>query len=159
MANIKYIGQDVDHDGNAVRNFVLWLLTTANVALKVIKEGMIAFDTQRNVVVIHDGTSVRDLVYKETQEEVTDDYTPQSSDYRGLVIINKGTAVTITVDDIDIDGYYCELFNVGAGPVTISAGTATVNFPDGSILETNKVCTIFKRDSNGEYYVKGELTT
>lgn len=158
MAKTRKIGQNQDHGGNELRNFVLWLRTTAQLGAALVKNGMMAFDsTTQKVVVLSDDT-LHEVLYKETQIEKTLSFTIASTDDRNLLWLSISAGGTVTIDTLP-DDFYCEFYNAGAAPVSFVAGTATVNFPDGYILEQNKICTVMKRNSNAQIYVKGELTS
>ena len=158
MAKISYVALNEDHDGLEIRNFKLWLMTTAQSVVRLVASGLIGFDTDKQKVVVYADGAVKELTFLEDQKEITDDYTILTSDNRACVFINTGIGKEITIDTLP-DDFYCELFNVGINSVTIAAGTATVQFPDGYILEAGKYCTLLVRNSTGVVYVKGELTS
>lgn len=164
MPEPKNIGFDTDHRGHIISNFVLWPISTVNSLIKLLKAGHIAFDTDKKVPIVRTTATdtedaIREINLRELEREVTDDYTIIPADDRRTIWASSSTGLNVTVDDTLPDGFYTEIYNAGAGAVNVLAGTATVNFPDGYILQQNKICTIFKRRSNGEFYVKGELTT
>lgn len=154
MAKEKNIGQNTNHDGNEIRNFVLWLMTTIQSAAKLLKVGQLGFDTQKEVVLVKTTSEIRELVYREKQKEVGANYTILPADDRSLIFLTAG--VTITIDNTLPDGFYCEICSL-VGPSEFHSGTATVNYPNGYILGSNKVATLLKRNSNSNYYLFGEL--
>ena len=158
MAKTKYIGQHENHDGLEIRNFLLWLLTTAQVVAKVITTGHIAFNTTKDRVVVKTSDAVRELAYIEQQHEVNANVTIDDTYDRSEVFISSSTPVTITVNTVS-DDFQCQFFNIGAGSATFTAGTATLSTPDGTILAQNKVSTLIKRNLNSTVYLKGELTS
>ena len=158
MAKPKYIGQNQDHDGNELRNFVLWLLTTAQTITKLIKTGHIGYDTQKDKVVVKTSTDLKELAFRESQIEKTSSFTVDSTYDRAEVFISSATPVTVTVNAVSND-FQCQFINIGAGSATFSAGTGTLSTPDGTILAQNKVSTLIKRNASGTIYLKGELTS
>lgn len=158
MAKPKYIGQNEDHDGNEIRNFVLWLLTSAQALLKTFKVGQVYFDTDKEKVCVKVTDEVRELVYKEQQKEITSAYTILAADDRKLIWITSNTGFEITVNELP-DDFYCEFYNAGSGSINFISGTATTNFPEGYILAPDKYCTILKRNSTETVYLIGNLTS
>lgn len=151
------IDLDVDHGGNELRNFVLWLLTTAQTITKLIKTGHVGYDTQKDRLVVKTSTGLKELAFRESQSEKSASFTLDSTYDRAEVFIASASAVTITVDTLP-DGFQCQFYNIGPAPVNFVAGTATINTPDGYILNQDKVSTVIKRTLTSQVYIKGELT-
>ena len=57
----------------------------------------------------------------------TDDYTLLASDNGKVVVMNKGSAVTVTVPSGLGAGFNCSFVQKGAGQVTFSASSTTIN--------------------------------
>lgn len=92
------------------------------------------------------------------QKEVTGTtYTILDSDDKDTIFFNSASAVTVTIDTLTIDGFTCDFYNLGAGTVTFQNGTATVGYPDGTGLATDKVCSLIRFMATTTYRLKGEL--
>ncbi len=84
-------------------------------------------------------------------------YTMLTGDNNYTIFFNRGTAIAVTVDNDLVNNFECDFYNLGVGDVTFSAGTATLGFPDGNVLEQNKVAALIKVQSTNNYKLKGEL--
>ena len=63
----------------------------------------------------------------------TDDYTLQASDNGTVILVNKATAVTVTLPNSLSPGFNCSVVQEGAGQVTFAAASgATRQSPNGA---------------------------
>ncbi len=67
------------------------------------------------------------LGFDATLNDQTDNYTLQTSDAGKVVVINKGTAVNLTVPASLGAGFTCSVVQKGAGQVTFVASSTTIN--------------------------------
>lgn len=112
----------------------------------------------RNGYWIKNSSDIIKLFDPSLQRQVTTTtYTILATDNSYTIFFNSASAVTVTVDNIAIDNFTCDFYNLGAGAVTFVAGTATLGTPDGTILNTDKVCALIKFMTNNNYKLKGEL--
>lgn len=91
------------------------------------------------------------------QKEVTGIYTVIDSDHKKTIFLEDTINRNITVNTVTISGFTTEFINVGTSTYTFIAGTGTLNNPDGTKLLPNRICTLFKRNSDSEFWLKGEL--
>ena len=99
-----------------------------------------------------------DIIGSNLQKEVTAaTYTMLTGDNNYTIFFNRGTAITVTVDDDLVDNFECSFYNLGVGTVTFAAGTATLGTPDGTNLKTDKVGALIKFKNNNNYKLKGEF--
>ena len=91
------------------------------------------------------------------QKIVTASYPIVSADNNYTIIFQPTAPITITVNNNLIDKFTCDFYNDSAFDVTFVAGTATLNMPDGTILEQDKVCALIKVMATNNYKLKGEL--
>jgi hypothetical protein len=153
------VGRSQDYDGNILMNWVLWVLTSIQSTALLVKTGMMAYDSDKDKVVVKTSTAVRELLFREQEIEQDLGFDVLPSDDRKLNWITTTEGLNVTINNDLPDGFYSEYYNCGPGTVSFYAGTlTTVNFPDGYVLAADKICTVFKR-ANGTVYLKGELTT
>jgi len=67
------------------------------------------------------------LGFDATLNDQTDNYTLQTSDAGKVVVMNKGTAVNLTVPASLGAGFTCSVVQKGAGQVTFVASSTTIN--------------------------------
>ena len=91
------------------------------------------------------------------KEVTTSTYTITDSDSGYQIWFNNATGITVTINTLTTDNFECEFYNEGLGSVTFQNGTATVGYPDGTTLITNKVATLLRKLSTTTYKLKGEL--
>jgi hypothetical protein len=72
-----------------------------------------------------DGNAI--LGFDATLNDQTDNYTLQTSDAGKVVVMNKGTAVNLTVPASLGAGFTCSVVQKGAGQVTFVASSTTIN--------------------------------
>jgi len=72
-----------------------------------------------------DGTAI--LGFDATLNDQTDNYTLQTSDAGKVVVMNKGSAVNLTVPASLGAGFTCSVVQKGAGQVTFVASSTTIN--------------------------------
>ena len=92
------------------------------------------------------------------QKEITASYSIVNDDNKYTIFINSATAVTITINTLTLDNFECDFYNLGAGLVTFADGTATASYPDGTTLDTDKVCALLRFMATTTYKLKGELS-
>ncbi|WP_034039770.1 hypothetical protein [Wocania ichthyoenteri] len=102
-------------------------------------------------------------VYRENkhdnlQKEVNDNYTLSASDNNFHIWLNKATAFNVTVNNNLPSNFECYFYNIGVGDVVFVSGTGTIKTPDGTILKTDKVCTLVKKSNTNNHIIKGELS-
>jgi len=71
------------------------------------------------------GTAI--LGFDATLNDQTDNYTLQTSDAGKVVVMNKASAVTVTVPSGLGAGFNCSFVQKGAGQVSFSASSTTIN--------------------------------
>ena len=71
------------------------------------------------------GTAI--LGFDATLNDKTDSYTLLASDAGKVVVLNKGTAVTVTVPSGLGAGFTCSVVQKGAGQITFVASSTTIN--------------------------------
>ena len=71
-----------------------------------------------------DGTAI--LGFDASINDQTDNYTLQASDNGKVVVMNKGSAVTVTVPSGLGAGFNCSFVQKGAGQVSFSASSTTI---------------------------------
>lgn len=84
-------------------------------------------------------------------------YTILVTDDRYTIFFNSASPITVTVNDVAQDNLEVDFYNLGAGAVTFTQGTSSLNLPDGSVLTQYKVCALFKIMATNNYQLKGEL--
>jgi len=67
------------------------------------------------------------LGFDATLNDQTDNYTLQTSDAGKVVVMNKASAVTVTVPSGLGAGFNCSFIQKGAGQVSFSASSTTIN--------------------------------
>ena len=67
------------------------------------------------------------LGFDATLNDQTDNYTLQTSDAGKVVVMNKGSAVNLTVPASLGAGFTCSVVQKGAGQVTFAASSTTIN--------------------------------
>lgn len=72
-----------------------------------------------------DGEAI--LGFDASINDQTDNYTLQASDNGKVVVMNKGSAVTVTVPSGLGAGFNCSFVQKGAGQVSFSASSTTIN--------------------------------
>ena len=72
-----------------------------------------------------DGTAISG--FDASINDKTDDYTLLASDNGKVVVMNKGSAVTVTVPSGLGAGFNCSFVQKGAGQVSFSASSTTIN--------------------------------
>ena len=92
------------------------------------------------------------------QKEVTANYAIVNGDNRYTIFFNSATPITVTINTLTVAGFECDFYNLGAGNVAFADGTATVGYPDGTVLETDKVCALIRFMATTTYKLKGELS-
>ena len=88
---------------------------------------------------------------------VTASYAITDADNMCTIFLNSATAITVTINTLTTANFECDFYNLGAGAVTFVNGTATVGYPDGTILNTDKVCALIRFMATTTYKLKGEL--
>jgi len=91
------------------------------------------------------------------QREVTADTLIYDEDNKFTIFFNSATAITVTLNTLTVANFECSFYNLGVGSVTFQSGTATLSMPDGTTLETDKVCAIIRKLATTTYKLKGEL--
>lgn len=91
------------------------------------------------------------------QKTVTANYAIIDTDNNYTIFFNSATPITITTNTLTTANFECDFYNLGVGAVTFVNGTATVGYPDGTVLEQNKVCALIKFMATTTYKLKGEL--
>jgi hypothetical protein len=91
------------------------------------------------------------------KEVTTSTYLIIEADDKYTIFFNSPTAITVTVNSLVQENLEVDFYNLGAGAVTFVAGTAALDFPDGSVLIQNKVCALIKFMATNIYKLKGEL--
>lgn len=91
------------------------------------------------------------------QKEISTSYTLLDEDNKYTIFINSATPVTIALNAVTIPNFECSFYNLGTGSVTFVDGTATVGYPDGTVLTTNKICAFLRVIETAIYKLKGEL--
>jgi hypothetical protein len=91
------------------------------------------------------------------QKQVIADYAIADSDNNYTIFFNSATPITVTINTLTKENFSCDFYNLGAGAVTFVNGTATVGYPDGTILNTDKVCALIRFMATTTYKLKGEL--
>ncbi len=91
------------------------------------------------------------------QKEVTANYSIVDGDNKYTIFLNSATAITVTINTLTTANFECDFYNLGVGAVTFVNGTATVGYPDGTILNTDKVCALIRVMATTTYKLKGEL--
>jgi hypothetical protein len=78
-----------------------------------------------------------------------------------LIMINLPTAArNCLVDNVLPENGEVEFLNVGSFNFTFMKGVlldAVLNVPDGTILKPGSACTLIKKGTTNEYWLKGEL--
>jgi len=75
-----------------------------------------------------------------------------------LLIFESAIARNYTINNPLVNGDVIEFANVGTANLNFVAGTGTLNAPQGVVLEPDRICSLVKRTSDGEYWLFGELT-
>lgn len=91
------------------------------------------------------------------QKQVVVSYPIVDSDNNYTIFFNSATAITVTINTLTTANFSCDFYNLGAGAVTFVNGTATVGYPDGTVLNTDKVCSLIRFMATTTYKLKGEL--
>lgn len=97
--------------------------------------------------------------YKENLQKIItgSTYTILSIDDRYTIFFNSATPITVTVDDVIVNNLEVDFYNLGAGAVTFTSGTANLSTPDGDVLEQDKVGALIKVMGTNNYRLKGEF--
>jgi len=108
-----------------------------------------------NIVVLPSNSGT--LALSNLQKEVLTNYPIVDADNEYTIFFNSATPITVTINTLTKDNFSCDFYNLGAGAVTFVNGTATVGYPDGTILNTDKVCALIRFMATTTYKLKGEL--
>lgn len=161
-------------------------LTTSGAPSSTIADGALAVDTLNHLLYVRSGGSWRsfsgptgptgpagaastvtgptgptgDWSTAQTINAKTDDYILLTSDAGKLVTINKGTAVTVTVDgSLDLSsGQRIDLLQLGDGQVTVSGSGATVNGTPGLKLRAKYSAATLLCTGADSYVLIGDLS-
>ena len=153
----KGIDRSVNFGGFQLKNFLVWLRTTAEAVAGLLSTGAMAFDTDKDFLSVKTSGDIRDIEYAEKQVTVVTDFTVLPEHNRCLIFLDDNVTA-ISVEDTLPDGFYCQFYNINGNNIVFQAVDCTLNTPDGTTLVLDKYCTLFKYNTTGEYYLKGELS-
>lgn len=151
----KGIDRNVNFGGNQLKNFVLWLRTTAQAAANLLITGAMAYDTDKDVVSVKTSGDIRDLQYAEKQIVATTDIVLMDA-YNGALVFTEQACMNVTISTGLADGFTCQFMNGTDQEVEFSCDGSLTAY-DGTTLGLGKYCTVFKRNDDDSYYLKGEM--
>lgn len=151
----KGIDRNLNLGGNQLKNFVIWLRTTAQMATSLLSTGAAAYDTDKDMVSVKTSGDIRDLQFAEKQIVATTDIV-LTDDYNGALVFTEQACSSVDVSTGLADGFTCQFMNGTDTEVEFSC-SGTLNAFDGTTLGQGKYCTVFKRNDGDSYYLKGEL--
>jgi len=135
QAGDKWIGTDID--GLYTKNFT--------------SDGIVSYVAERLGYIVVPLHPLQKIVTASTYKML-----PEDHKYNTIFFENP-TGCTVTVDN-DLPQYFeVGFYNLGAGDVVFTGGTATLGYPDGDTLVQDRVCTLIKVLDENRYRVKGEL--
>lgn len=102
----KNFGYHINLLKNQLKNFVLWICTTSEAASRLVREGMMAYDTEEHAPVVYDGTEVRTLMY--TTSKTGQEFTGEPDVQKYEITNFKPSRVMVFVDyqlqPVDLEG-------------------------------------------------------
>jgi hypothetical protein len=115
-------------------------------------------DHGENIVFISDGKAP--VTHSEISNDVTTSRTLTNADHGKILTITANVTLTIPTTGLRV-GFTCELDATSTGQATIQGdgGGVALDSPNGTILDANKTCTIYRRAiavKPNEYRIKGE---
>jgi hypothetical protein len=76
-------------------------------------------------------------------------YTPQNSDYGGLIVLNNAAAVTVSLDGLSLPTQWFSAFeNLGAGTATLTPASGTINGAGSLALTTGEGALVYFDGAN-----------
>ena len=175
MGNVDFTEQNTGASATQRRLFVIGNgivdgsgnRTTPSDAFRVWKDGQVDAVSITNpkidawgtdTILISRGYADANYLRANLQTEFSTSIVAISGHANRLLIFESAIARTYTINDPLVNGDVVEFTNVGTANLTFIEGSGTLNAPEGFVLLPNRICSLVKRISNGEYYLFGELS-
>lgn len=101
-------------------------------------------------------TSMSSTVVSTLTTDINSNFTLRTQDANGIVR-SIGSAITVTVPDVLLDGQSCEFVQAGTGQITFSGSNITIESKNGYNRTNGQYSKVTLMQINGSYHLFGDL--